>query len=77
MSFPAYATYWDSGVEWIGHIPYGWQVRPLKSLAGLITGITPPSDDSENYAEAGYPWIRPEDIDETGVAAEASKFLRV
>ena len=22
----------DSGVEWIGEIPEGWEVRPLKSI---------------------------------------------
>ena len=30
----------DSGVEWLGEIPTHWQVRPLKSMCGLQTGLT-------------------------------------
>ncbi len=30
----------DSGVEWLGEIPAHWEVKPLKALAGLQTGLT-------------------------------------
>ena len=30
----------DSGVEWLGEIPAHWDVRPLKSVSGLQTGLT-------------------------------------
>ena len=30
----------DSGVEWIGEIPEGWEVRPLKSLGDYRNGLT-------------------------------------
>ena len=30
----------DSGVEWLGEIPVQWEVRPLKSMCGLQTGLT-------------------------------------
>ncbi len=30
----------DSGVEWLGEIPSHWQVRPLKSMSSLQTGLT-------------------------------------
>ena len=29
---PAYESYKDSGVEWLGEVPAGWNVRRLKYL---------------------------------------------
>ena len=34
-SFWRYAEYRDSGVEWIGEVPAGWEVRPLKFTATI------------------------------------------
>ncbi len=42
----------DSGVEWIGEVPEGWEVRKLKHIAKLQSGDTISSDNS---TEAGYP----------------------
>lgn len=33
MSYPAYPEYADSGIEWIGEIPSGWQVKPAFAVA--------------------------------------------
>ena len=33
MSFPRYPAYKDSGVEWLGEVPEGWNSYPLRSLA--------------------------------------------
>ncbi len=30
MSFPRYECYKDSGVEWLGEVPEGWEVAPFK-----------------------------------------------
>jgi type I restriction enzyme S subunit len=30
MSFPRYPKYKESGVEWLGHVPEHWEVKPLK-----------------------------------------------
>ena len=35
-----YPTYKDSGVEWLGEIPTHWEVKPLKAVSGLQTGLT-------------------------------------
>jgi type I restriction enzyme S subunit len=29
MSFPRYAAYKDSGIEWLGEVPQGWEVRKI------------------------------------------------
>ena len=76
MTFPRYPAYKDSGVTWLGEVPAHWEVKPLKKLGKLITGLTPPTDDKDNYVDDdGLPWLRPEDIDETGLPSNASKFL--
>ena len=33
MSFPRYPKYKSSGVEWLGEVPEGWGVAPLKTVA--------------------------------------------
>ena len=35
MGFRRYAEYRDSGVEWIGEVPVGWEVKPLKFTATI------------------------------------------
>lgn len=76
MSLPKYPQYRDSGVRWLGEVPEHWEVLPLKKMATLITGITPPTNDPANYVEEnGFPWIRPEDIKENTNFSTASKFL--
>ena len=73
--YKPYPAYKDSGVEWLGKVPEHWSIRQLKSLARLTTGITPPTDNPDNYADDGFAWVRPEDLDELGRPTLASKFL--
>lgn len=73
--YKPYPEYKDSGVEWLGDIPTHWCTTVLKRLCCLTTGLTPPTSDEANYAEDGYPWVRPEDIDESGSETKASKFV--
>ena len=40
MSYPAYDSYQDSGVEWLGDVPSGWELKALRYLAEPITGLT-------------------------------------
>jgi type I restriction enzyme S subunit len=45
--FKPYPEYKDSGVEWLGEIPVGWEVKRLKYLATLNNETLPESTDSE------------------------------
>ncbi len=75
---PRYEEYKESRVEWLGAIPNEWETMPLKRLCSLSTGLTPSTSDQSNYEddpEIGYPWIRPEDIDEGSNATEANKYV--
>jgi type I restriction enzyme S subunit len=58
------ATLVESGVEWLGNIPEGWSVKPLRRCGTLMTGSTPPTDNLGNFAEEANdrPWVRPQDL---------------
>lgn len=73
--YKAYPEYKDSGVEWLGEVPTHWVCTALKRLCSLTTGLTPPTNNEDNYADEGHPWVRPEDINEHGLETRASKYV--
>ena len=76
MKYPRYPAYKDSGVEWIGEIPEHWEINRLKSLSKIQTGSTPPTDKAYYYSDgSGFPWLRPDDIDESLRSSKPSKYL--
>jgi type I restriction enzyme S subunit len=46
MSFPRYAKYKDSGVEWLGEVPAHWDVARLKFAAAVQTGVAKGKDNA-------------------------------
>lgn len=50
----------DSGIEWIGEIPEGWEVRKIKNSFSIYAGATPKSENSD-YWNGNIPWITPAD----------------
>ena len=76
MSFPRYAVYKDSGVEWLGEVPQGWDTLPIRRLSNSVqTGGTPatgaPSSDTDNP----FLWYTPADFGETLVLTNSSRNL--
>lgn len=49
----------DSGIEWIGEIPYNWMPIQIKYLFYIISGATP-NPDSDNWDD-NITWITPAD----------------
>ncbi|MEP7013617.1 MAG: restriction endonuclease subunit S [Acidobacteriota bacterium] len=47
----------DSGVEWLGEIPAHWEVKPLKAVSVLQTGVTL-GKNYEGGNLAGRPYLR-------------------
>ena len=45
MSFPRYPKYKSSGVEWLGEVPDGWEVKPLRSVFKFSKGLTITKED--------------------------------
>jgi len=54
----------DSGVEWLGEVPEGWEVIAIKWLSPVQRGASPrPIDDPKYFDEAGeYGWVRIRDV---------------
>lgn len=69
---PCDRPYKDSGIEWIGRIPEGWKVAPIKRSFSLFAGATPKSDVPE-YWDGGIPWITPADYCTENVEIDGGK----
>ena len=66
----------DSGIEWIGEIPEGWEVAPLKRFTSIQTGNTPSKNsDSNYYASTGIPWIKPDNLGYSHSISKTSEYL--
>ena len=54
----------SSGIEWIGDIPEGWEVRHIKTLSSVKRGASPrPIDDQKYFDQNGvYKWVRISDV---------------
>ena len=50
----------DSGIEWIGEIPEGWEADSIKRHFLIISGATPKSENSA-FWDGDIPWITPAD----------------
>ena len=49
-----YSSYKDSGVEWIGEVPEGWEVKRLKYIAKAVLGKMLCNEDKGNYSLKPY-----------------------
>src|SRR3989338_8129448 len=59
MKLKPYPKYKESGVQWIGEVPEGWEVQRSKYQFKIIGGYAFSSDD---FVDAGVPIIRIGDI---------------
>ncbi len=60
-TFKPYPKYKDSGIEWLGEIPEGWEVIPLKRVFHTLNGSTPKSSEAD-YWDGDIPWATPDDL---------------
>jgi type I restriction enzyme S subunit len=73
-----YPAYKESGVEWLGEVPEGWEVRSIKSLSPVFRGASPrPIDDPKYFDDFGqYAWVRIADVSSSsGYLTESSQTL--
>ena len=48
----------DSGVEWIGEIPEGWEITTISRVATVVRGASPrPAGDPKYFNGNDVPWI--------------------
>jgi type I restriction enzyme S subunit len=67
MSLRYHTNVAQTGVEWIGPIPRGWTLQPLKCLFRIVGGSTPKSD-VEAYWDGDVVWITPTDLGRDEIA---------
>ncbi|MCF7961691.1 MAG: restriction endonuclease subunit S [Pirellula sp.] len=60
MSFPRYPKYKASGVEWLGDVPEGWTVLPLKRIVSVP--ITDGPHETPQFVEEGVPFVSAEAV---------------
>tara|TARA_Y100000296_G_scaffold70990_1_gene86096 strand:+ start:359 stop:1744 length:1386 start_codon:yes stop_codon:yes gene_type:complete len=76
----------DSGVEWLGQVPEGWDLLKIKFLVTMTGGGTP-NTSKKDYWNGDIPWVSPKDmktslisetidyITEIGIAESSTKLI--
>lgn len=52
MTYPAYSEYKDSGNEWLGEIPIGWNIKPIKYVSQINSDVL--NENTDNDYEFEY-----------------------
>ncbi|MBF0612462.1 MAG: restriction endonuclease subunit S [Magnetococcales bacterium] len=73
MSYPRYAEYKESGVEWLGEVPGHWEVKQVRYFAEILRGkfTHRPRNDPAFY-DGDFPFIQTGDI--TGTSKYITEF---
>jgi type I restriction enzyme S subunit len=75
-----YSSYKDSGVEWLGEIPEGWEIQKLKFNSKIETGNSISDGQKGNYEnieDESYPYIATKDINYDFSTIDYSNGLRI
>ena len=68
-----YPAYKDSGVEWLGEVPEGWETWKIThGFQQVGSGTTPKSDDMQYY-NGKIPWVTTSELRETVITNTKSK----
>ncbi|MBY7180413.1 restriction endonuclease subunit S [Escherichia coli] len=59
--YQAYPEYRDSGVEWLGEIPYQWKLSQVKHIAPFQVGWTPSTKNDANFIGNNL-WVNISDL---------------
>ena len=66
----------DSGVEWLGKVPEHWEVRPLKHLLHVQTGMAK-GKDLEGIETVDIPYLRVANVQDGYLDLEEVRLLSV
>lgn len=64
----------DSGIDWVGKIPWNWQIKKIKYLFKVINGSTPDSDYLD-YWDGDITWITPADMPDFGYISKGERSI--
>lgn len=65
----------DSGIDWIGEIPEGWEVRRLKYIGESGNGLTYSPNDTTKDSEKGILVLRSSNIQDNKLSLEDNVFV--
>ena len=74
--YKTYPKYKPSGIDWLGDIPDGWEVKRLKhAVKELVGGGTPDTGNDQNWTddENGTPWVNIADMTNAFYIQETEK----
>ena len=70
----------DSGIEWIGEVPEGWEVRKIRHCFDIISSGTTPSSSDESYypidEEEGISWINTGDLNDSHLIESSKRITK-
>ena len=75
MSFPRYAKYKDSGVEWLGEVPEHWDVKRLGYLCAKIGSGKTPAGGAETYPDDGSLFLRSQNVHDEGLRLDEVAYI--
>lgn len=64
-----------SGIDWLGDIPEGWEVRRIKDLARIISKGTTPTTLGFDFIDEGVRFLKAENIGSDGSLTDAPAFF--
>ncbi|HFI0424310.1 TPA: restriction endonuclease subunit S [Streptococcus suis] len=65
----------DSGVDWIGQIPEGWEVKPIKHIFDVIGSGTTPDSSKAEYYDGDINWLQSGDLYKKDYVDSVSKTI--
>ena len=76
MSFPRYPKYKDSGVEWLGEVPEGWETASVRWISRRYSGGTPDKTKLEYWEDGTIPWLNSGAVNDR-IITEPSTYVTV
>ncbi|CAM3849118.1 putative type I restriction-modification system, DNA specificity domain protein [Flavobacterium branchiophilum] len=67
----------DSGVEWIGEIPEGWEVKKIKHIFEQIKTGTTPSTSNPKFYDGEIDWYNPKDLNNESLNYSEKKISKL
>jgi type I restriction enzyme S subunit len=59
--YDAYSEYQEVTSDWVGKVPKGWIITPVKMVSDIYNGATPKSGES-SYWDGDISWVTPADL---------------
>ena len=67
----------DSGIDWIGEIPIGWETRKVSRSFDIVgSGTTPKSQETSYYDKGDIPWIITGDLNDNLLKKSSKKITK-